>query len=96
MNFIQNIFKRHPEADRPLIDFDTGLILEITTLLGTVIGVDLNRVSPVWAITVSLVGVLGYTTRRTLDKAAELRDKEERAAAAAAAATSAAEEEGDE
>ncbi len=26
----QNLGKRHPQADRPLIDFDTGLMLEVT------------------------------------------------------------------
>lgn len=55
MNLLQNVVKRHPEADRPLIDYNTGLLLEVTTLLGTIIGVDINAVSPVWAITIALI-----------------------------------------
>uniref|UniRef100_A0A7S4NPF3 Uncharacterized protein n=1 Tax=Guillardia theta TaxID=55529 RepID=A0A7S4NPF3_GUITH len=73
MNLIYNVRKRNPVLDRPLIDYNTALILEVTTLLGTVIGVDVNKISPVWLITILLIVTLGYTTYRTLRKGLELR-----------------------
>eukprot|EP00310_Coccolithus_braarudii_P007740 CAMPEP_0183362594 /NCGR_PEP_ID=MMETSP0164_2-20130417/70263_1 /TAXON_ID=221442 /ORGANISM="Coccolithus pelagicus ssp braarudi, Strain PLY182g" /LENGTH=108 /DNA_ID=CAMNT_0025537491 /DNA_START=56 /DNA_END=379 /DNA_ORIENTATION=- len=60
---------RHPTADRPLIAFDVAVMLEPTTLIGTVIGVTLNTVMPSWLITITLVLLLGYTARKTLIKA---------------------------
>jgi len=68
MNLIQNVSKRHPSFDRPLIDYHTALMLEITTLLGAVIGVDLNSISPVWMITLLLVLTLSFTAYRTFKK----------------------------
>lgn len=76
MNLWQNLSKRHPSADRPLIDYNTGLLLEVTTLIGTIIGVDINAVSPVWAITMALIITLVFTTYRTMLKGFELRRKE--------------------
>jgi len=34
--------KRHPSADRPLIDYNTTLLMEPLTLVGTVLGVLMN------------------------------------------------------
>ncbi|KAJ1474937.1 hypothetical protein T484DRAFT_1830331 [Baffinella frigidus] len=62
MNFVTNVNRRHPELDKPLIDYDTALILEVTTLLGTVIGVDINKVPPVWVIPILMLLTLGFTT----------------------------------
>lgn len=76
MNLVHNFKKRHPDFDRPLIDYHTALMLEVTTLLGTVVGVDLNSTSPVWLITILLILVLSFTTHRTLKKGLELRKKE--------------------
>ena len=76
MNLVHNFKKRHPDFDRPLIDYHTALMLEVTTLLGTVVGVDLNSTSPVWLITILLIVVLSFTTHRTLKKGLELRKKE--------------------
>jgi len=76
MNLVHNFKKRHPDFDRPLIDYHTALMLEVTTLLGTVVGVDLNSTSPVWLITILLIVVLSFTTHRTLRKGLELRKKE--------------------
>ena len=49
---------RHPSADRPLIAFDVAVMLEPTTLIGTVVGVTLNTVFPPWLITASLAAPL--------------------------------------
>ena len=76
MNLLHNVSKRHPDFDRPLIDYHTALMLEVTTLLGTVLGVDLNSLSPVWCITILLILTLSFTTYRTMKKGLELRRKE--------------------
>ena len=80
MNLVHNGNKRHPDFDRPLIDYHTALMLEVTTLLGTVLGVDLNSLSPVWMITILLILTLSFTTYRTLKKGLELQAKENAAA----------------
>jgi len=64
-----NMQKRHPTADRPLIDYNAVCMLEPMLLLGTIVGVFLNAVSPNWLITVCLILVLTYTVYRTALKA---------------------------
>lgn len=71
-----NYSKRHPSADRPLISYDTAMILEPATLLGTVIGVFFNVVFPAWLIVIFLVLLLTYAAKRTLAKGRRLRAKE--------------------
>jgi len=75
---------RHPSADRPLIAFDVAVMLEPTTLIGTVVGVTLNEIFPQWLITVCLVGLLGFTARKTLVKALATWAKENEASLEAA------------
>jgi uncharacterized membrane protein YfcA len=80
--------KVHPlRPDRPLIDYDTTLMLEPPTLLGTVIGVLLNRMTPKWLIALLLLAFLVVTTWRTSSKALSLYGKESAALAAVAALT---------
>ena len=80
-----NFKKRHPlRPERPLIDYETTLMLEPPTLLGTVIGVLLNRMTPKWLIALLLLLFLVATTLRTSSKAVALYAQESRAAAAAA------------
>ncbi|KAL9650440.1 hypothetical protein ABK040_004664 [Willaertia magna] len=55
-------FKRHPHADRPLIDYDIALMMEPPTLLGTIIGVFFNLMFPNWLITVLVIIVLVITS----------------------------------
>jgi uncharacterized membrane protein YfcA len=73
-----NLQRRHPVANRPLVDYTTSMILEPVLLLGTIIGVFFNAVSPGWAITVLLVITLCFTTWRTGTKAYETYLKEEK------------------
>jgi hypothetical protein len=73
-----NLQRRHPVANRPLVDYTTSMILEPVLLLGTIIGVFFNAVSPGWAITVLLVITLCFTTWRTGMKAYETYLKEEK------------------
>jgi hypothetical protein len=65
--------KRHKlRPDRPLIDFDTTLMLEPPTLLGTVYGVLLNRMTPRWIIAILLLLFLVITCVRTTGRAVRL------------------------
>lgn len=43
-NTILNIRKRHPDADRPLVDWDLILIMEPLTMAGAIVGSYLNKV----------------------------------------------------
>ncbi len=65
--------RRHPGADRPLIDYRTAFVFVPTQLLGTMIGVICNRVWPRWLVTVCLVLFLGWITWKTYKKAFSLR-----------------------
>lgn len=68
-----NSRKRHAlDPKRPLIDYDTTLMLEPATLLGTVYGVLLNRMTPRWIIATLLMLFLAITAFRTLAKGRKL------------------------
>jgi uncharacterized membrane protein YfcA len=69
VNIYINYNSRHPVVkSRPLIDYDTVLILEPLMLLGTTVGVMLNAISPTWLIVVILVIIIGYGAVRTTTK----------------------------
>jgi hypothetical protein len=74
-----NVQKRHPDCNRPMIDYNLCMIMEPVLLLGTIIGVFFNAVSPGWLITILLVLTLTYTTYRTTMKAFETYEKEMKA-----------------
>jgi len=61
------------------IDYNLCMIMEPVLLLGTIIGVFFNAVSPGWLITILLVLTLTYTTYRTTMKAFETYEKEMKA-----------------
>jgi uncharacterized membrane protein YfcA len=71
-----NVQRRHPNVNRPMIDYNVCMIMEPVLLLGTIIGVFFNAVSPGWLITICLVCTLTYTTYRTTLKALETYEKE--------------------
>lgn len=78
--------QRHPHSSRrPLIDFDVALVLEPTVMLGTVIGVFFNVVSPTWVIVVCLSVLFTVTSYRTVKKGLTLYRKEKAAELARAA-----------
>jgi len=68
--------KRHPKADRPLIDFDMAFMMEPMTLLGTILGVYFNIIFPTYLLIVFLVVVLGYNAYKTLTKGITLYQQE--------------------
>ncbi|KAJ0401901.1 hypothetical protein P43SY_003518 [Pythium insidiosum] len=68
-SFLINVRKSHPLArDRPLIDYETVLMMEPMTLAGTIIGVNMNAVFPEWLITICIVWLLTKTSLRTFAK----------------------------
>lgn len=75
-NTIRNVTKRHPNADRPLIDWDLILVMEPSTLIGALIGANLNKILSETVIAVMLVVLLTFTAYSTLKKAMRLYRKE--------------------
>ncbi len=75
-NVLLNLNKRHPDADRPLVDWDLILIMEPLTIAGAIVGGILNKVLPEWLITILLVIVLSLTADRALRKGKSLYKKE--------------------
>jgi hypothetical protein len=52
--------RRHPAANRPIIDFQTAVLLLPPQIIGTQIGVTFNRILPNWCITLGLICTLSY------------------------------------
>lgn len=75
-NMALNLYKRHPDADRPLVDWDLIMIMEPLTMGGAVVGAILSKILPDWILTISLVILLAYTTKTTLDKGISQFNKE--------------------
>lgn len=75
---IANIWKTHPEdCSRTLIDYDAALLLEPSTLIGTLIGVIFNVIFPAWLIVIFLCVALGAISLRTVIKALHFWKKDD-------------------
>lgn len=75
-NTILNARKRHPLADRPIIDWDLILVMEPLTILGALVGTNLNKLLPETVIMVLLVVLLSFTANKTLRNAVRMYEKE--------------------
>lgn len=84
VNYFTNITKRHPNADRPLVDWDLILVMEPLTILGALIGSFLNKLLPELVLTILLVMLLGCTTYETTTKGIKVYKKETKENEAAA------------
>jgi hypothetical protein len=73
-----NLQRRHPFANRPIIDFDAIQLLVPSLLAGTIFGVIFNAVAPDWLITIGLVIALGYSGMSAANKAWALYAEEVR------------------
>uniref|UniRef100_A0A6V2JJ00 Uncharacterized protein n=1 Tax=Ditylum brightwellii TaxID=49249 RepID=A0A6V2JJ00_9STRA len=71
-NVILNTKKRHPLADRPLVDWDLILVMEPLTIAGALVGAFLNKILPDILLVVMLVALLSYTANNTLKKAIKM------------------------
>lgn len=76
--FILNLRRRHPLADRPIIDWDMILVMEPLVLIGALIGAVLHRVVSEKILTVLLVLLLSVAAHTTLAKAKRMYDAEAR------------------
>ena len=75
-NTYLNAPKRHPLADRPLVDWDLILVMEPLTIGGALVGSFVNKVLPEWLLTIMLVVLLVATAHRTMKKGWKLYAKE--------------------
>ena len=71
-----NIRRRHPIADRPIIDWDIILVMQPLILMGALIGTLLHRVLSEQILVVMLVLFLTITARAMLTKARKMYDAE--------------------
>jgi uncharacterized membrane protein YfcA len=71
-NVFLNAKKRHPLADRPLVDWDLILVMEPLTISGALIGAFLNKVLPETFLVTMLVVLLSFTAYNTLKKAIKM------------------------
>ena len=71
-NTLLNARKRHPLADRPLVDWDLILVMEPLTIGGALIGAFLNKVLPEAILMVMLVILLSFTAYSSLTKAVKM------------------------
>lgn len=71
-NTYLNARKRHPLADRPLVDWDLILIMEPLTIAGALIGAFLNKLLREEILAVMLVLLLSFTAYNTLKKAMKM------------------------
>lgn len=85
-NMYLNLSKRHPFADRPLVDWDLILIMEPVTIAGALMGAMFNKLLPTLVLTLSLVLLLGFTAKMTFRTANRLHEEETCAMAASARA----------
>jgi len=77
-NTILNTRKRHPFANRPLVDWDLILVMEPLTIAGALIGAFLNKILPETLLVVLLVLLLSFTADKSLRKAFKMyRDENE-------------------
>lgn len=84
-NYVMNLSKRHPDADRPLVDWDLILVMEPLTILGALVGSFLNKMLPEELLTALLVLLLTATAYTTTEKGIKSYNKETQQREAAAA-----------
>jgi hypothetical protein len=75
---ILNLRRRHPLADRPIIDWDLILVMEPLVLVGTLFGSILHRVISAKVLSVLLVLLLSIVAHTTLVKAKRMYDAEKK------------------
>lgn len=71
-NTVLNKSKRHPLADRPLVDWDLVMIMEPVTMAGALIGSSLNKVLDEYVLVAVLAILLSAIAFETLGKAVKL------------------------
>lgn len=75
-NALFNFRKRHPSADRPLIDSDMAAVIIPVVMGGAVLGAVLTNLLPPYIISLLFVIVLALSGWRAVQKAMQLRRRE--------------------
>jgi uncharacterized membrane protein YfcA len=75
---VMNVARRHPLADRPIIDWDLVMVMEPLTLIGTLLGTKFHSLFSEKFLVVLLVLLLSFTAHSTLTKAMRMYDAEKR------------------
>ena len=75
-NMYLNASKRHPLADRPLVDWDLILMMEPLTIAGALMGALINKLVNEMLLIVMLVLLLSFTAYNTLKRAVKMYVKE--------------------
>jgi len=75
-NVIIYSFQKHPELDRPLIEYSVIILLIPLMFCGAVVGVYLNVMFPYWLTLIFLVILLGITAIRTFQNGVKTYRKE--------------------
>jgi len=65
-NVLFNIFKRHPDSNKLLIDWNIIALMEPPTIAGAILGSFVNKVLPGWILILGLISVLGFVSRKIL------------------------------
>ena len=68
VNIVMNACERHPELDRPLVEWSIVMVMLPMTLIGTVIGGYINKVIPGDCLDISLTLLLVLAAYRTILK----------------------------
>lgn len=71
-----NFQRRHPMADRPIIDWDIMLVMQPLILMGALVGTLVHRILSEQILVVMLVVFLTITARAMLTKARKMYDAE--------------------
>jgi uncharacterized membrane protein YfcA len=69
----------YPAVQRPLIDYETVLIMLPSLLTGTMIGTIFDKILPLWFIMTMLFLLLGFSTVRTCQKGIQALEQENEA-----------------
>jgi uncharacterized membrane protein YfcA len=67
-SFVMGLKNKHPFRDAPALDYNIAGLLVPPLLLGTMVGVTLNKVLPPFLILLSLTFVLVINTYKTITK----------------------------
>jgi len=65
VHIVRNLPRRHPKADRPLIDWTFISLMQPMLIAGAVIGAFLNKLIPDYILAVMLFVILAFTAVRT-------------------------------
>lgn len=78
-NYLNIGFKRHPKADRPMIDYEASTFMQSGELLGVIFGVLLNILLPEIVIIIMLAVLLTFNSYKTIKKGRSTYAKETKA-----------------